>query len=308
MSMTSMSMANENAIGSGNMAAQTPPERMLLEAFVCVHHRDIGDLLEWVLRAYEINFQPQGKLTLITNDPAQLKAFVERTGVATHATISADEDWLSKAEMELPGWYRQQLIKLRAYEFCESENFCNLGADTVMLQPVTDDDMVDANGFPVLYYTQHRFPDQHLRFERERVTNVARILQTQPTRAAQYVDFINDLFCFNRTALQGLQGYLEQLYGPNPYQQILQGLGSASVSGNQFGEWTLYSTYLLDVLKEDVTLRNTRPDFLYQVHGKLNMLAYRYNTKVVHFVGKDFDTEQIRRKLNRRTREVKAVQ
>jgi hypothetical protein len=283
-------MAYETAITQKNQQIDT---------FVCVHHSDVGELLEWVLRAYELNFQPKGRLILISNDPSKLQDFVATTGVATDAVISADGDWLSKSEMELPGWYRQQLIKLRAYEFCETENFCNLGADTVMLQPITTEDMIDVNGFPVLYYTQHRFPDQHVRFERERVTNVARILQTEPTRAAQYVDFINDLFCFNRTALQDLQTYLETLYGQNPYQQILRNLDSASVSGNQFGEWTLYSTYLLDVLKKDVTLRNTRPDFLYQVHGKLNMLAYRYNTKIVHFVGKAFDAEQIRRKLDR---------
>ena len=47
----------------------------LLDTFICIHHRDVGYLLETVLRAWEINFRPRNRLFMITNDPAHLKAF-----------------------------------------------------------------------------------------------------------------------------------------------------------------------------------------------------------------------------------------
>lgn len=268
----------------------------VLDTFICVHHRDVGRLLELVLRSYELNFRPKGRLTIITNDVEQLRAFCDRTGVAVDATLTADADWLSREEMELPGWYRQQLIKLRSYEFCETPNFCNLGADTVLLQPIELNDLI-SNDFPLLYYSTHHLHDiLHVRFEKERIRNVGQILQTPTANAEQYVDFINDLFCFNGATLRELNAYLERLYGSAPFVKLLR--GSDDSVRNKFGEWTLYSVYLLDVLKRPVTLRNTKPDFLYQVHGKLAMLTYRYDTKVAHFVSKDFDIDRIEEKIS----------
>ena len=273
-----------------------------LDTFVCVHQRDVNNLLELVLRAYEVNFRAKGRLVFVTNDLPYLKAFCERTGVAEGAVFTSDSDWLSKQEQQLSGWYRQQIIKLRAYEFCETPNFCNLGADTVLLQPIEASDLV-VNGFPILYYTSHPLPDPHSRFERERVENVGRILGVKPTQAARYYDFINDLFCFNGDALRSLNHYLVQRYGDEPYEAILRGVDNSS-TGNQFGEWTLYSVYLLDVLKRPLELRNTKSGFLHQVHSKLSLRTYRFNTKVAHFVGKDFDTSYIKQQIARRNLEL----
>jgi hypothetical protein len=110
------------------------------------------------------------------------------------------------------------------------------------------------------------------------------------------------LFTFNGEALRGLNTYMERFYGDEPYVRLLR--GSDDSQRNKFGEWTLYSTYLLDVLRHPVTLRNTKPDFLYQVHGKLAMLTYRYDTKVAHFVSKDFDIDRIMEKISRHNLEL----
>jgi hypothetical protein len=256
-----------------------------------------------VLRAYEVNFRPKGRLVMITNDLPHLRDFCERAGVGIGATFTSDSDWLSDKEMKLPGWYRQQIIKLRSYEFCETTNFCNLGADTVLLQPIELSDLVDDEGFPILYYSTHPLHDiRHVRFEKERIRNIGRILQTPTTNAERYVDFINDLFCFNGGALRDLNTYMERFYGSDPYATLLRGFDDDV--RNKFGEWSLYSTYLLDVLKRPVTLRNTKPDFLYQVHGKLSMLTYRYDTKVAHFVSKEFDVDRIAEKISQHNLEL----
>lgn len=276
-----------------------------LDTFLCVHHRDVDYLLETVLQSYQANFQPKNRLFLITNDTAHLKQFLDRIGMGQDVILTADQDWLSKKELELPGWYRQQLIKLRSYEFCDTENFCNLGADTVLLQPITYEDLVDGD-FPVLYYTKHRLPDQHARYERERLGYVGKILQVEPSNALRYVDFINDLFTFNGDTLRGLNAYLEKLYGSDPYAALLNHLDDKMVNRNKFGEWSLYSVYMLDVLKRQMTPHNTRPDFLYQVHGRLAFFLYRWNTKVVHFVSKKLDVEQIKQQVARHSPQIES--
>ncbi len=274
----------------------------VLDTFVCVHQRDVNYLLKLVLRAYEVNFRPKARLILITNDLPYLRAFCERTGVAQGAVLTADSDWLSQKEQQLSGWYRQQIIKLRAYEFCQTPNFCNLGADTVLLQPIDTSDLL-ADDFPVLYYTHHTLPDLHARFERERIEHIGRILRTKPTVAEGYVDFINDLFTFNGHILRTLNGYLEELYGQEPYHALLSSIDGSTLR-NQFGEWTLYSVYLLDVLKRQVTLRDTKAGFLHQIHSRWMLRTYRFDTKVAHFVGKDFDIGYIRHQIARRNPEL----
>lgn len=276
-----------------------------LDTFLCIHHRDVDYLLETVLQSYQANFLPKNRLFLITNDTAHLKPFLDRIGMTQDVILTADQDWLSKKEMELPGWYRQQLIKLRSYEFCETENFCNLGADTVLLQPITYEDLVEED-FPVLYYTKHLLPDQHARYERERLGYVGKILGVEPKNALRYVDFINDLFCFNRDTLQGLNAYLQDKHGDEPYYTLLHDLDDKLENRNKFGEWSLYSVYMLDVLKRQLTLRNTRPDFLYQVHSRLSFFLYRFNTKVVHFVSKKLDVDQIKQQIAKHSPQIES--
>lgn len=277
-----------------------------LDTFLCIHHRDVDYLLETVLQSYQANFLPKSRLFLITNDTAHLRTFLDRIGMLQDVILTADQDWLSKKEMELPGWYRQQLIKLRSYKFCETENFCNLGADTVLLQPITYEDLVDGD-FPVLYYTRHRLPDQHVRYERERLGYIGKMLKVEPTNALRYVDFINDLFTFNRETLEGLNDHLVKMYGNEPYYTLLSGLDDKLANRNRFGEWSLYSVYMLDVLKRRLTLRNTRPDFLYQVHSRLSFFLYRFNTKVVHFVSKKLDVDQIKQQIARHSPQIEGI-
>lgn len=267
-----------------------------IDTFVCIHQRDVDYLLELVLRSYEVNFMPKGKLIFITNNVPYLQAFLDRTGVTPHAELTSDEQWLSEKEMTLPGWYKQQVLKLRSYLYCSTPNFCNLGADTLLLRPVTYDDLV-YEGQPILYYSQHRLPDIHMLYERGRVQNVAKILQVKPTVALRYTDFINDVFCFNREILIKLNEVLNELYGQESYYNLLGNLDTSEGDQKKFGEWTLYSVFVLDKLKQHVTLRNTRTGFLHQVHSQRTLNTYKFDTKAVHFVGKHFDLDYIKRQI-----------
>ena len=269
------------------------------DTFICVHQRDVSYLLEMVLRSYRLNFMPKGRLILITNDLPYLREFIQRIGFENETVLMDDRDCLSKDEMELPGWFRQQLIKLRAYEFCETPNFCCLGSDTVLLQPINEADLLD-NGKPVLYYTRHLLPDPHFRYERARVDYIAKLLKVEPVNAKRYTDFISDLFCFNRGFLVSLHNYLKELYGEMPYVKLLQGIQDKPENRNKFGEWTLYSVYVIDKLKGDVTLRNSGDGFLYQAHGNIYLRLFQFNTKVAHFVSKDFDVNYITRQIAKR--------
>lgn len=277
--------------------ARAKPATETMDTFICVHQRDVDYLLELALRSYQANFAIGGALTLVSNDLPYLRDFVDRLELDADITLTSDNDWLSKRELELPGWYRQQIIKLRSYLFCSTPNFCNLGADTLLLQPIHEDDLLDGD-MPILYYTQHKLPNQHWLLEWRRVHHVARILRTKPTVSRRYVDFINDFFCFNRQALVDLNHYLERLYGPDYYYTLLRNI-DARTEHHKFGEWTLYSVYMLDYRRQPVTLRNTRRGFLHQVHSLRNLNAYKFDTKVAHVVGKEFDVDYIKQQISR---------
>ncbi|ANP84623.1 DUF6492 family protein [Rhizobium leguminosarum] len=266
-----------------------------IDAFMCVHSRDIEYLLEASLRSYQQHFPDKGNLTMVTDNPAALRAFLDAKGLVPGAAVTGDNDWLSARELELPGWFRQQIVKLRAFEFCRTEHFCNLGADTLLLRPIATTDLID-RGEPVLYYSSHRLPDLHYRFEKQRLRNVAKILGVEPARSFRYVDFINDFFCFKREWLIALNDYIASKYGSKPYVELLNGL-SASKDQTRFGEWTLYSVFLLDVMHLSPTMRDARGAYLTQIHSRLGLTLSRLDSKIVHLVQKSFDPNVIRQKL-----------
>jgi hypothetical protein len=272
-----------------------------IDTFICVHSRDLDHLFELSLRSYALNFRPKGRLFLVSNDVDALRRELDRAELGAGAELMADDDWLSVKERTLPGWYRQQIIKLRSYQFCETRGFCNLGADTVLLRPVTSDDLV-AGGRPILYYNGPRrtsiiAPDFWMDrwYEMVRLDHVARILRVTPTVARRYVDFIFDLFCFDREYLAELNRYLTRLYGAEAYYSLMHELGDSD--RKQFGEWTLYSTYLLDCIGAPVEVRSSAATFLRQIRNDRILRRYRFDSKVVHFVDKAMDPAEIVRRI-----------
>lgn len=269
------------------------------DLFMCVHERDIQLLFEIALRSYMLNFLPKRNLILISNNKPRLQEFLNRVDLAHIASVTSDTQWLTKQEQALPGWYRQQIIKLRAYEFCTSPYICSMGADTILLRPIEVEDLI-CNNRPVLYYNRYPNPNPHFAYEQQRVNSIAQILQVIPTTSSNYVDFILDLFCFERDFLISLHRYLQVLYGYNYFYAILKNRGSTLSDKMRFGEWTLYSVYVLDCLKANVCLRNSASKYLCQIHEERSLMDYQFDSKVVHFVDKSVNVNYIQGQLVKR--------
>jgi hypothetical protein len=155
---------------------------------------------------------------------------------------------------------------------------------------------------PILYYNGPRpgslvSPDFWMDrwYELTRLNYVARILQVRPTISRRYVDFIFDLFCFKREYLVDLNEYMIGLYGPEPYHHLLGALGDTD--RKRFGEWTLYSMFLLDCIGAPVEARSSSRSFLRQIRNERILRTYQFDSKVVHFVDKGLDSDDIIRRI-----------
>lgn len=264
-----------------------------MDAFLCVHRRDLDYLFPLAVTSLVRHFAPLRDLHVVTNDVSYARDVLAELIPGTAVSVTPDEQWLSASERGLPGWYRQQIVKLRSYEICGTELFTSLGADTILLREVTVDDVV-AGGEPVLWKTRHRLPGVHYRYERGRVRHVGELLGVTPTRAARHVDFINDLFTFEAATLRRLDAHLVERYGPDPYGTLLAGRGTTVAEQQRFGEWTTYATFVLDVEGRSPTVRDTTDGFLTQIHTARHLRRFGYDSQVVHVVRKDLDVEQVR--------------
>ncbi|HEV7299859.1 MAG TPA: DUF6492 family protein [Tepidisphaeraceae bacterium] len=272
-----------------------------IDTFMCVHSSDVPYLLELAVRSWRINFRPKGRLYLICNQRHPIQNFVDRNDLSDVAVISTDADWLSAKELSLHGWYRQQLIKLRAYRICSTANFCNLGADTILLRAIELDDLL-VDGYPIAYYTARprTIADPHYRYELFRTLSLARILRTLPTRTLRHVDFIADLFTFNRADLMALDDRMTALHGADAYHALLHRYGTSARNHKRFGEWTLYTMFVLDVLRRQPVLRDMSRGFLRQAHSQSALQRMSLDVSVLHVASKQCDVDVVARLVNPR--------
>lgn len=197
--------------------------------------------------------------------------------------VHHDEKLAGARGMALPGWFRQQYIKLHADVVCESENMVCVGADSLVLDAVHEGDFLSGS-MPILRYFRYDFEAPHLSFERDRVLNVAGLLQVAPARSYGPGDFICDFFPMKLSYLRLLRAHLDTLYGMDGLYSVLEGMGPAARPDNRFGEWTMYSVFVLDVLSAIVPLRQAEADWARQVHSAKDMLREkRYSARIVHF-------------------------
>lgn len=268
-----------------------------IDVLMCVGPADIDYLFLHSLASCIRNFAPLGRLVIVTPDRQRLMERLNGAGeLRAEIKVLEDDQAICPNILTLPGWCRQQAIKLEADKLCDSQYIGCLGADTLFLKRV-DYTHFFVNGRPILYY--NRYPDthHHLQFERRRVSNVAALLDVEPIQSLYFGDFIMDFMIFDRDILQALRSHLQSRYGENALESILPARCCTMNEKVLFGEWSLYAVFVLDVLGSYPPIRNSESRHLAQVHSEKDLRRFEFNSRIVHFVDKNFDQQYILRKL-----------
>jgi Family of unknown function (DUF6492) len=263
--------------------APAGPAGPALDVLVCAGRSDVGGLLASCLSLLFVNFEPLGRVHLITPETAAAERLLDRLSAAQRARISVRSDYdVCPEAAGMSGWFRQQYLKLNADRIVERERVVCLGADTLLLERVTWEDLLDPEDRPFVRYFRYRWPNQHLDFERNRVLNVARLLRIRPVRSFLLGDFVCDLFLVEARVLRGLREHLAERA---ELADVLTGLGARIGPDNRFGEWTVYAVFVLDVLAgSGVRVRAAEPNYFGQIHSQHDLLrADGYRCKIVHF-------------------------
>ncbi len=259
-----------------------------LELVVLAGAHDVDGLLRITLSLAVAHLGPLTRVHLVTPDPNAAREIAH--WVATGAGVSL-EVWgdaqICPEAAHLPPWFRQQYLKLHADRLVASPRVIVLGADTLVLDPVGEADLTDADGLPLLRWFRYDRPNRHLPFERRRVLNVARLLDVTPRRSLLLGDFICDLFLFDVGLLRGLR---QRFAAGGGLLSVLEALGPRQGADDRFGEWTAYAVHCLETPGTPVTPRLSGPDFFGQLHSPWELRRPdRYIPKIVHFVWKPPD-------------------
>ncbi len=268
------------------------------DVLVCASPADIDGLLRVCLELLLRNFEPLGRIHLVTPQPDDARRLLAAWPRLRTAGIDvrSDNDLCPEAR-DLPPWFRQQYIKLHADRLGATSDVVCVGADTLILDTITVDDLISRDGRPLLRYFRYGRPNPHLPFERQRVFNVARLLCVEPSRSLLPGDFICDLFLFRAHVLRALRARLaerQDLLG------LLHGLGPRQGADNRFGEWTAYAVFCLDVIGADVQLVPSTPRFFRQIHSRSDLERHdRFSSRIVHFAAEPGGSQAVLNDLGR---------
>lgn len=273
---------------------------MPLTVLMCVGPADLDRLFLHSLRSCLDRVEGVGRVIVVSPDRREILVRLQRLGnVSATIDVREDAEVLTPSQLALPGWCRQQVIKLCGDRITGAEAFICLGADTVVLQPVRRSDLFQ-NGAPVLFYNRYPFECAHLEYERGRVDAVARLLDVEPVRSRELGDFIMDLMVFGSPILSALRERLESLHGADALARIMPSDAHSMITMQTIGEWTLYAVFVLDVLKLGVPVRNSNHRHLAQVHSQRELRQFGFDAKIVHFVSKSFSMAQLESLLSER--------
>jgi len=249
---------------------------------------DLDALFRLALKSYLRQERLFNDIFIITN----AKEKVQALSVGSIQVVD-DREFLSQTELKLPGWYRQQIVKLRSHSLVSTDVFCLGAADTVLLHPIAPEDLTES-GIPILYFNRYNNTNVHLNYERERVRNLASHLDVEPARSIEYGDFIFDFKAFSVETFRALDSYLYDKFGQDYFLRLCKGRANSIGRKNYFGEWTLIALFILDILKAEPPIKcSPYVKFLAQLHTTKDLEEFGYDFKAVHFVDKSFDRSHI---------------
>lgn len=273
-----------------------PTPDIAFDVLVCASRSDIAGLLPTSLSLLFSNLSPLDRVHVVTPETDAVQRLLDRLPGRQAEQISVwSDDEVCPEALDLDPWFRQQYIKLNADRVTRKRKVVCLGADTLILEPVTASDLIDADGRPVIRFFRYTRPNAHLHFERQRVLNVARLLAVEPRRSFLLGDFICDLFLLEVDVLRALRA---RIAAQTELKSLLFGLGSRQAFDNRFGEWTAYAVFCLDVLAADVRVKPSTSTFFGQIHSQWDLArSDRYASRVIHFATEPGGAEAILKDL-----------
>jgi hypothetical protein len=147
-----------------------------------------------------------------------------------------NEQWLFRGRRRLGGWLVQQIIKLSAASYADSEVIIMLDSDLAMIRPFSLDH-VHVDGKTLLY--EHTL-GSHLAPQQRWFRIAHEILGLQP---GEYVNHIGPFICWRRHNLKRLYRRIESVSGME---------WVAAICGrNELAEYMLYGTYCRKVDPEN---------------------------------------------------------
>jgi hypothetical protein len=273
-----------------NTVGKTGPSAGALDVLVVASEKDF-EITALCLRNLTAYFPALHHLVLVTDAVHRAEELVESLGLS-HTPAIPDDQLLSARESRLPGWYRQQIIKLRAGEVFSGDKFCVMSGDTLLARPLSGTDMVSAAGRPFLYVNRYRYRSAHLEYERRRVRAVAELLGATPTFSLTLGDFISDLFCFERDILDVAIQRLQRRHGAE-WTRVLDGRSTSAADQERFGEYTLYAVAALELMSNPPPVRVCTESHVLQLHSRNSFNRATFDAPIIHIVDKNITLDEV---------------
>jgi hypothetical protein len=270
----------------------------VVDVLMCVGPQDIESLFVYSARSCFKNFKNIGRLYIVSPQKKLLQQKLKEFDFYPRCEFLNDSDVLSKSLMQEDGWYRQQIIKLSAHNFCQTELIGSLCSDTIILNKVSLSDFIDNNFLPIVFFRIHRDNNPHFVYEQRRIKHICSTLEISGEEALKYCDFIIDFKICEASILKDLNFYLRKKYGSNYFKAISPGKCLTLEEKVVMAEWTLYGAYVADIYSEKRTFRGYGNNFITQIHSTSDYSKFDYSAKIVHFVNKNLNFDHIKSQLD----------
>jgi len=265
-----------------------------IPCIICVSENDLQYLFEFSLKSCLKNLDFLSELFVITPNIEVASKLISEKILPTNISIRfiKDDEFLSKNEIQMCGWSKQQILKLRSNEISNADNILSVGSDTIILNKLFMNKFYSSTNI-ISHYRNHEKGSKHLDFEVNRVKCIYDLLGiNSSTQLESSRDFIFDVFLFNSKILVELKNYLSKKFGVNYTSKIFPFHVSGYFDTGRIGEWTLYTIFAIEMLKYPIVFQDGS-FFLHQIHTQRELKEYNYENEAVHFVRKDFDKDFI---------------
>ena len=267
-----------------------------LDVMVVAARADM-DLASNCLRSLTKHLPQVGAVRLVTNAVTDGLRVADEVGLPDVEVI-ADEELLSPSEQKLPGWYRQQVLKLRAGSVLSGDMFAVMSGDTWLLRSLEGSELAAPDGRPYLQVNRYRYASPHLAYEQQRVDAVASLLGVEPGRSRELGDFICDFFCFERELLDLTLDRLAQMHGAN-WTRILDGRGTTLSDMTMFGEYTTYAVAALELAERPPPVRIGEESHVLQIHSRRSLGHATFEAPILHLVDKSIPLGDVEAAIER---------